>query len=65
MPSTLDRNKAYSFGVKVHKKIINNVPSPNSYQTEKVDVTYGPSYSFGSRFEQKIRSDTPGTMIFP
>lgn len=61
VPSTLDRNKAFSFGVKVDKVLKNDVPSPCSYRTEQVNVA--PAYSFGSRYEQKIRSDTPGMII--
>lgn len=60
MPSTLDRQKAFSFGLKVNKKVKSDGPSPNSYRTDTVDFAQKPSYSFGSRFEQKSRSVTPG-----
>lgn len=60
VPSSLDRNKAFSFGIKVDRKIKNEVPSPNSYKTENVNQAYTPAFTFGSRNEQKVRNDTPG-----
>lgn len=60
MPSTLDRKKAFSFGLKVNRKVKNEGPSPNSYQSDRVDFAHKPAYSFGSRYEPKSRSDTPG-----
>lgn len=64
LPNTLDRNKAFSFGIKVNKKIKNDVPPPNFYKTEKANLTFTPSYTFGSRYEQKVRNDTPGKYTF-
>lgn len=64
LPNTLDRNKAFSFGIKVNKKIKNDVPPPNFYKTENLNLKFTPSYTFGSRYEQKVRSDTPGKYTF-
>lgn len=34
--------------------------APSAYATEKVNLSYQPAFSFGSRPDEKIKSDIPG-----
>lgn len=36
--------------------------APGAYYPEKVNLEHQPAYSFGSRPEEKVRSDTPGEL---
>lgn len=58
--SSIDRNKAFSFGVKVEKKQRSDTPAPNQYQSiEKYKLENQKAFSFGLRPERKLRSDAP------
>lgn len=34
--------------------------APSAYEAEKVNLAHQPAFSFGSRHEEKIKTDIPG-----